>query len=215
MFRKGRIAIEDSGAGPLAARERPRTRRTPITRSPASSAPATAQRARRECPGSIRHRRRGACRLLPQPIEVAGQVSRRGVALLRVLRETALGDPAQGLGGLGSDLSERRRIVLENRRERLDRRRARECPAAGDELVQDRPEGELIRTEVDRPAARLLRRHVAHGPEDQARARPSLERLGVALESLRNGRSDFARPKSRIFAKPSAETMMFSGFRSR
>jgi hypothetical protein len=69
--------------------------------------------------------------------------------------------------------------------------------------------------EVDRPSRRLLGGHVVRGAEHRAglgrRSGRGLDRRGVALVRL----GQLGEPKSRIFTKPSRDTMRFSGFRSR
>ena len=52
---------------------------------------------------------------------------------------------------------------------------------AGRHLVQHRPEGELIRSKVDRRAARLLGRHVGDGRRRHARRRPRRRRQPRAV----------------------------------
>src|SRR5262249_58592977 len=63
---------------------------------------------------------------------------------------------------------DRLRLLVQNRRERVHDRRARERSLAGRHLVEDRPERELVRAEVERRPARLLRRHVTDRAEDDA-----------------------------------------------
>ena len=65
---------------------------------------------------------------------------------------------------------------------------ALERALAGRHLVEDRSEGELVRPEVDGPAARLLRRHVSDGPHHRAGARRRRDvgaLLGLVLQELR------------------------------
>ena len=117
--------------------------------------------------------------VLAHVAQLAREVLRRGVALLRLLRETtALDDPAQGGRDLRVERRDRRRSVVDDRRERLGGRLAVEGLLAGRELVEDRAERELVAAVVDRAAARLLRRHVTHRPEHGAGGRLRRRRVG-------------------------------------
>ena len=104
-------------------------------------------------------------------------------------------------------------------------RLAAEGLAAGRELVQDRAERELVAS-GSRPArpARLLRGHVADRPEHDAGrglrrgrrpARWARASRTTARRSPEPSARSLARPKSRIFTKPSPVTITFSGLRSR
>ncbi len=62
-------------------------------------------------------------------------------------------------------------LFPDDRRQRLRRRAPLERALARRHLVQDRAERELVRSEVERPAARLLGRHVADGAHHHAGAR--------------------------------------------
>ena len=59
-----------------------------------------------------------------------------------------------------------------DRDERLGRGALPPGPVPGHELVEDAPEGELVRAEVDGLPRRLLGRHVADRPEERAGRRP-------------------------------------------
>ena len=72
--------------------------------------------------------------------------------------------------------------------------------------------------------ARLLRRHVGGGAEDDRRAACACGRVSVgelvdaspaSAGEVASGSSAFARPKSSTFTVPSARTLTFAGFRSR
>ena len=67
---------------------------------------------------------------------------------------------------------------LQDRRHRVARRVALERLLAGEQLVEDRAEGEDVRAVVDRQPADLLGRHVAHRAHDRAG-------LGVAAAGAR------------------------------
>ena len=100
---------------------------------------------------------------------------------------------------------------------RLDRRFAFERPPARQHLVENRPEREDVR-----PCDRRERPLTCSG--DMYPTVPSRVPAAVIAEAVstadravsgsRTGRS-FARPKSRIFTRPSSVTKTFSGFRSR
>ena len=85
--------------------------------------------------------------------EVAREILRRGVALLGVLGEATFDQPSQGPRRLRRDLRERRRLLADDRDERLGAGLSLEA-APGGHLVEDRPEGELVGSEIDgRPLA--------------------------------------------------------------
>src|ERR1019366_4237203 len=96
-------------------------------------------------------------KVLPDALQVAGEIARRGVTLLRVLLQAPFDEPAEGSGdacvqplyGLG--------LLADDRGERFRARPALERAFAGRHLVEDRSERELVRPEVDGPAAGLLR----------------------------------------------------------
>ena len=66
--------------------------------------------------------------------------------------------------------------------------RAREGPTPGGHLVHDRAKGELVGLRNGRPAGRLLGRHVADGPEDDAEGRRRPDAGVVTIRSLRRRR---------------------------
>ena len=70
----------------------------------------------------------------------------------------------------GHELRRRRRLVAQDRGDRLRARRPRERAPAGHHLVEQRSEREHVAALVARVAGRLLGRHVAGGPEDAAAA---------------------------------------------
>ena len=97
--------------------------------------------------------------------------SRRGrVPLLGQLREAPLDDPAQRHGDPRRGRGEGLGLVTDDGRERLGPRRSVEGALAGEHLVEDGAERELVRAEIHGLAARLLRRHVAGGAHDRALA---------------------------------------------
>ena len=150
--------------------------------------------------------------VLPDALQVAGEIARRGVALFRVLLKAPFHEPSERPRDVRREPSERLGLLADDRRERLGARRALERALAGGHLVEDRTEGELVGAEVDRLAARLLGRHVADGAHHRSRARGA---VGMSVPSDGWSFRIFARPKSRILTTPSFDTITFSGFRSR
>ncbi len=132
-----------------------------------------------------------------QPRQVVREISRRCIALLALLREAALHDPAQRHGGARRRLGQRFRLLADDRRHRLRRARAREGAPARDHFVEHRSEGKLVRPEIENLAERLLRRHVADRPQHDAGLRRGrdrrrlrhLARLAGRRRQLRQGRS--------------------------
>ncbi len=120
--------------------------------------------------------------------EVARQVLGRRVAVLRVLHEAALDDPAQGRRRLRVRLGDRLRVLAHDRDERLGAGLALEGALARRHLVEDRAEGELVGAEIDRPSGGLLRRHVAgrahHGARLRRRSRRRLHDRRFLRERL-------------------------------
>jgi hypothetical protein len=108
-----------------------------------------------------------------QPVEILQQVARGGIPPPRVLGEAALDDPLQLAGRVAVPRTDRGRLVVQQGRDCGGSRAPLEGALARRHLVEQRPQGELVRAEVSRLAARLLRRHVAHRAEDGARARGS------------------------------------------
>ena len=88
--------------------------------------------------------------LVADLLELARELGRRAVALGGVLREAALDRPAQRRRHAGVQALERERLVLDDRRERLDGRRAVEEAAPRQHLVEDEAGGELVGAEIER-----------------------------------------------------------------
>ena len=107
--------------------------------------------------------------LLADLPELPHELRRRRVALGGVLREAALDRPAQRRRHAGVQALERERLVLDDRRQRLDGRRAVEEPAPRQHLVEDEPGRELVGAEIERAPGRLLGRHVVGRADDEAR----------------------------------------------
>ena len=102
-------------------------------------------------------------------LQVPREVARRGVPFVRVLREAALDDPAKGGGKAGRGRGERLRVVADDGREGLGRRRAMERLLPRRELVEDQARRELVGAEVHGPSRGLLRRHVRRRSDREAR----------------------------------------------
>ena len=122
-----------------------------------------------------------------QHLELAREVLRGGVALLRVLGQAALDDPAERGGQPRRRLEERLGLLPDDGGERLRGRVALEGLPPRGHLVEDRAERELVGAEVHRPSRRLLGRHVADRAEDGAglRARDRRRDVGGAAGALR------------------------------
>ena len=104
-------------------------------------------------------------------LERKGQVVRRVEALLRLLRQAATHDPLHRARQRPRGRPHRRRVLVQDRRDRLRRRRPREGPPARQRLVENRPQREEVRPRVRLPSPRLLRREVRRGPHHDTRHR--------------------------------------------
>ena len=126
--------------------------------------------------------------------ELAGEVPRRGVAVLGVLGEAALDDPAQRRRHLRVERADRLGLLVQDRRQRVDGGLLLERPLARRHLVEDRAERELVRSEVDRlarsPAPATCSRPC---PRPTPGRRPRLRRQVRALVAARS-RSTSASP---------------------
>jgi hypothetical protein len=89
-------------------------------------------------------------------------------ALLGPLLEAPAHDALEGGRDVAGGLEQARRVVPEDRVERLDRALAPEGPLAGEHLVEDGSEREDVGAGVHRLAAHLLGGHVAHRAHDPA-----------------------------------------------
>ena len=148
--------------------------------------------------------------------ELAGEILRRGVAALGILGQAALDDPPQRRRNLRIDRPDRLRLLVQDRRERVDRRPLLERPPARRHLVQDRAEARTGPTgnpptprspapaTCSRPCPTII---PGSSPSRWADATPRRCPIPSYVS--------FARPKSRILTSPSFVTMTFSGFRSR
>src|SRR6266508_4532445 len=93
--------------------------------------------------------------------------NRRAVSATRTV--APLNDPAQGKGSRRVELADGLRFFVKDCRERVHCRVLAERTFARRHLIKQRTERELGGAEVERPAARLLRRHVPDGSEHDSR----------------------------------------------
>src|SRR6185437_3315638 len=114
---------------------------------------------------------------------------------------------ARGFGKLGH-------FFLQNGAHGVGGGFAVESPLAGDHLVQNCAEGKDIRALVGGLTSHLLRGHVTDRAHDQPRL-VTAWRVGASAPPEDSGMISLARPKSRIFTRPSLVMNRFSGFRSR
>ena len=134
---------------------------------------------------SDERRRRGP---LQHRLEREGQVVRRVEALLRLLRQAATHDPLHRPRQRSRGSPHRRRVLVQDRRDRLRRRRPREGPPSRQRLVENRPEREEIRPRVRLSPSRLLRREVRRRPHHDTRhgrVRPAPAAAPVSPRELR------------------------------
>ena len=110
-------------------------------------------------------------RPLEHRLEREGQVVRRVEALVPVLVQAATDHPVEHRGQRAEDGAQRRRVVVQHRRDGVRGRGAGERATAAEGLVQDRSQGEEVCTPIRREPARLLGREVAHGAHQEARLR--------------------------------------------
>ena len=100
----------------------------------------------------------------------------------------------------------------QNRRERLGWGGPRKGLTPGNHLVEHTAEREEVRAAIHTGALHLLGRHVADCAQDRAGGG---EPPGACLGAVCRTSPLAARPKSRIFTRPSAVRKRLSGFRSR
>ena len=131
-------------------------------------------------PAPRRHgRRRGRRPILPeQRVELAGDVV-GGRAHRLVLRQHAEDQAVERRRQLGIEARGRQRVQPHDGVKLGQAGLDAERPMPGRDLVEDDAEREDVGGGIDRLAARLLRRHVGAGAEDDARVRAEL-RLAVA-----------------------------------
>ena len=145
--------------------------------SRAAATPGRRRRRRRSRSLLPRLRRGGGTTYDPLETAVVGRrrlrqrerhVLRRLEAVLAVLLQAVAHDVVERGRDVASRLRQLRRLLPHDRGDRVARRVALERLLAGEQLVQDRAEGEDVRAVVDRQAADLLGRHVAHRAHHRA-----------------------------------------------
>src|SRR5580692_8889575 len=116
--------------------------------------------------------------------KVARQISSRDVALVGILRQTAFNGPAERRRDVGILHGDRLGGFAHDRHQNFRGRASRERALSRDHFVQHQAEGELVRAKIQRSTAGLLRRHVLHGSDYDARLRlPRGERARFVLLS--------------------------------
>ena len=210
---EGHLAGQEAFGRRLTAREERERERGGYRRAEEDAAP-NRSRARRG--DGRRADTDGLRQMITKRGEVAREVARRGVALLGILGQAALDDPAQ-----------RRRDL------RVQRPRSAPAPRSGSPpACRRRSSSETLscpspsRTGSSRRrTGRSGSRPAARSPARATCSRPSPRPRPASFPSRREVRSlaaarppsdvSFARPKSRILTSPSFVTITFSGFRSR
>src|SRR5438132_4019247 len=117
--------------------------------------------------------------MIAQTPKVVREIGGRSVALLTIFLQTTLHDPTEWL-------SERWRLIVEDRGKGIHRRGAAERILSRRHLVENQAEGKLIGVEINIVSARLLGRHVTRRAENEAGARYLRSCRRTRL--LRNGR---------------------------
>ncbi len=141
----------------------------------AAAAPRThLLRSRRYGLNDARDRRR-ARRLRERERDVLGGLE----PVPRILLQTMPHDVIQRGRNVSTRRRQLRRLVPDDRGERVARRVLPERSIPREELVQDRPERKDVRAVIDREPARLLRRHVPDRPHHLAGLRLALDRRGL------------------------------------
>ncbi len=124
----------------------------------------------RDRPRAARHlpRDRHIGQMLAHAPDVPREVARGRVALLGILLQASLDDPPEGRRDRRVQALDRLGLLADDGGQGLGAGSPLEGALAGRHFVEDRPQRELVGAEVERPAARLLGRHVADGPHDRA-----------------------------------------------
>ena len=164
----------------------------------------------RPCRGAIA---RSGC----HPFEIAQQIARALIPVVRILREARADDAVERRRGDGLDARHRRRLVLQNRAEQARARLAFERRAAGEHLEQQRAEREDVGARVGLEPFDLFGRHVLKRPEDRA-LRRQVRRRRRQHRQRRSSRRPARRSspgRSRAASRPPSSSMTFAGFRSR
>ena len=108
---------------------------------------------------SSRERSRAASVRIAKRVERKPKIGGRLEPVRRLLLEAAADDARKRLGH-GGERRDIRRVGMQRRVQRVDRRLALKCTPSGEQLEQHAPEGEDVGTLIDYAATNLLRRHV-------------------------------------------------------
>ncbi len=110
--------------------------------------------------------RNGFSGRLGNPAQLVAEVGGGLPARVRVLRHAFANHAIERRWHKRLNLGERRRLLLEDRRDEAGLARRGECRLSGDRFVQHQPEGEDVATCIGGLAFKLLRGHVLEGAED-------------------------------------------------
>ena len=110
--------------------------------------------------------------MLARARKISRQITREAVAVIRVFRQAAFDNPANGRGNGGVQLGNRRWLLADDRRQRFGHGRTVKGALGGEHLVEDGAERELIGSCVGARAARLLGRHIANCAQHHTRRSP-------------------------------------------
>ena len=113
-------------------------------------------------------------------LEREGEVVRRVEALVGVLVQAATDHPVENRGCRAEHGAQRRRVVVQHRRDRVRGGGAAEGATTAQRLVEDGPEGEEVRAPVRSQAASLLRREVSQRAHHEARFRVRVGGIAAA-----------------------------------
>ena len=173
--------LDDAGLLAGGVEERGRDRRAERR---AASASAAQGRRLLPCRRQGAHARRRRPGEAGERLEVERDVAGRLEPLLRVLLQAVANDPVETRVDVLVRRREIRRLLRQDRRDRVGRRVPAEGALAREHLVQDRPEGEEVRPLVRGLPPHLLGRHVAHRPEHDAGLRAAGDGAHVRLSAL-------------------------------
>jgi len=142
--------------------------------------------------------------------QISGKIGGCGVAFTRFFRQTTFDDPGEGCRCVWPQVRKRSGFVPQDRRQDLGNGLFVERRDAGEHLVEQKTDSELVGVLVYRPTCGLLRRHVGGGSDDPTRAGLGLDLALIFVP----GRQQLGETESRILTKPSRESMTFDGLRS-
>src|SRR6266508_2746594 len=110
-----------------------------------------------------------------QTFQSEGHILRRLKSLLRILLQTVHHDALERGIDLAVRLRQLRRVFLQNRIERFNRRLATKSTLTGKHLVKNRAQRENVRTMIQSLRSDLFRRHVSDRAHYHARICITLE----------------------------------------